>query len=198
MFGNYPLKILTAQTYYYKYNTQRRRIMSKVFIIENTNCQAISQTINKLAQKYGTPKLLFSDMDIDLEEMASIGEAISGHGNILKALAQKDIAAAGIPIGSTVDKVLLSQGQVVAVTEPVIPEDILFIEFEKDNATSLIVLVKYQSIVNPPQNLPTYSEFVKAARNLSEYYGEHYSEDETLRDLIQAVVTARFNHEQCS
>ncbi len=171
--------------------------MSKIFIIQNVDCQSISATITKLSKVYGTPKVMFSDMMINLESFAIEG-IVRGEQNIRKALAVEDVLAAGVPVGSASDKILSHQGQVVATTEPIIPDDVLFVEFEKDNATSLVLLVKYQSIVNPPQNLPTYSEFTKAAQKLAEYYGEKYSDDDTLRELIQGVVTARFNHEQCS
>lgn len=158
--------------------------MSKVFILSNTDYDSVLSVIADLSEKYGNPVLLFNDMDIDLQNY-TINNPVEGNIQVADYITRRFSM-------NVQGSALRNRDGVAARTVETMSEDIIFIVFTKDDAKSLVALVNYRCIINNQTHIPAYANFVKSAQKLAVYYGEQYSDDIQLRDLIQDVVTKRY------
>lgn len=166
--------------------------MSKIFIVENSDFSSLCSQIHQIGLKYGTINRIFTDMEIDLEGLT-----------ITKTYSTEEfLQLFGIPVtyveGGFIPNHLRGQGGVAAEAVPTMPNDVVFVEYLGRDATSLVMFVKAQSILNASGELESYAKFVGRVRELAEYIHQQYPEDESLRQFVQDMVNARADHERQS
>lgn len=156
--------------------------MSKIFILTEFDFNSILRTIGELRKDFGKVQRVFTDYEINLEE------------EIIKSNSFEDFVKKCY-MNPQKTRMTDDKGNTVVEVEAIMQEDILFVEFNSGESTSLICLIKATAILNIPKEfkkLRTYKEFIKTADVFAKYIYEVYPDDDLLKEKTQGLIYTRY------